>query len=183
MHGGKINTLTLGSICVSVSCVPDTSWNWPCFPFPSLRVLMIRRSCGMGEPWKCDAATKSHTSAASVRRHLRTSLAKYTLPKPASSTQPHHNQGKHQRKTRHSNASYPIRPLPQMTLPPRSTQRPHHHPLTHRPLNNKAHPNTILMPPPPLHKSPNLNMIAELLVGLHDAFRLREGKDLLRALK
>lgn len=181
MDGVKINTLNLGSICVS--CVPDPSWNWPCFSFPSLRALMIRRSCGKGEPWKCDAATKSPTRTASVRRHLGTSLAKYTLRKAVSSKKPRHDQSKHQGKTRHSNASYPIRPLPQTSLPPRSTQRPPRHSLTHRPFNNKTHPNTILMPPPPLHKVPNLSMVAELLVGLHDAFRLREGKALLRALE
>jgi hypothetical protein len=144
---------------------------------------MTRRSCEKGEPWRSDTATKSHTPAASARRHVRTSLTKYTLPKAASSTQPRHTQSKYQRKTRHSNTSCPIRPLPKTTSSPRFTQRPPHDPLTHRPFNDKAHPSTILMPPPPLHEPPNLNVITELLVGLHDAFRLREGKALLRALE
>ena len=66
-----------------------------------------------------------------------------------------------------------------MTSNPRSAEAPHDRTLTLRPLDNQTYPNAILMLPSSLHKISDLSMTAELLIGFHDAFRLRQGQAVL----
>jgi hypothetical protein len=67
-----------------------------------------------------------------------------------------------------------------MTSIPWSAEAPHDRTLTLRPLDHKTYPNAVLMLPSSLHKISDLSMTAKLLIGFHDAFRLRQGQAMLR---
>lgn len=98
------------------------------------------------------------------------------LPTLAYLTPPYHEQSKQQHETRQAGARYPIHPpLRLITKIPSPIHCPCQRTLTLRPFDDEAYSNAFLMLSPPLHEFPDFNMIAELLVGFHNAFRLRQG--------